>query len=62
MRGGVGAVSPNGVLGDPAGATAAEGQRCLETMATDVVRRVHGVPDARGMLCEAAGAAPWAVG
>jgi mycofactocin system creatininase family protein len=31
--GGVAAVSPNGVLGDPAGASAAEGERLLSTMA-----------------------------
>ncbi|HZZ52224.1 MAG TPA: mycofactocin biosynthesis peptidyl-dipeptidase MftE [Pseudonocardia sp.] len=30
--GGVGAVSPNGVLGDPAGASAAEGHRMLEAL------------------------------
>ena len=62
MSGGVGAVSPNGVLGDPAGATAAEGQRCLETMVADVARRVHGSPDARGMLGGMAGSAPGSSG
>jgi mycofactocin system creatininase family protein len=34
--GGVGAVSPNGVLGDPAGASAAEGKRLLAGMATEL--------------------------
>ncbi|WP_228941298.1 mycofactocin biosynthesis peptidyl-dipeptidase MftE [Nocardioides sp. Leaf374] len=38
--GGVGAVSANGVLGDPAGASAAEGERVLEAMARDVVERL----------------------
>ena len=33
-RGGVAAVSPNGVLGDPAGASAAEGAALLDAMAT----------------------------
>ena len=32
--GGVGAVSPNGILGDPSGATAEEGRRLLEAMIT----------------------------
>ncbi|WP_036507383.1 mycofactocin biosynthesis peptidyl-dipeptidase MftE, partial [Nocardioides sp. URHA0020] len=40
MAGGVGAVSPNGVLGDPAGASAAEGERVLEAMVADVVGRL----------------------
>lgn len=38
VRGGVAAVSVNGVLGDPAGATAAGGARLLEAMAADVAR------------------------
>jgi len=51
MAGGVGAVSPNGVLGDPTGATAEEGRRVLEAMTTDAVRRIRdGSPDAHGML------------
>jgi len=37
---GVAAVSPNGVLGDPAGATAAEGQAIVEGLLADLVRRV----------------------
>lgn len=47
ITGGVAAVSPNGVLGDPAGADAAEGRRLLESMADDVVaaaRRTASVP------------------
>jgi mycofactocin precursor peptide peptidase len=35
--GGVAAVSPNGVLGDPAGATAAEGERVLRRMVAEIV-------------------------
>ena len=51
MTGGVAAVSPNGVLGDPVGASAVEGKRLLEHMAQDVLGRiVSGEPDARGML------------
>lgn len=38
--GGVAAVSPNGVLGDPAGATAAEGRAVVDDLLTDLVRRV----------------------
>jgi mycofactocin precursor peptide peptidase len=37
MTGGVAAVSPNGVLGDPAGATAAEGERVLRRMVAEIV-------------------------
>jgi len=40
IRGGVGAVSPNGVLGDPAGASAGHGRAVLEAMVDDVVRRL----------------------
>ena len=40
MAGGVAAVSPNGVLGDPKGATAAAGERILEAMVSDVVGRL----------------------
>ena len=39
-RGGVGAVSANGVLGDPAGASAGEGERLLATLAADLVAAV----------------------
>ena len=41
MAGGVGAVSPNGVLGDPAGASAEHGRHVLEAMVDDVVRRLE---------------------
>jgi len=44
QRGGVKAVAPNGVLGDPAGATAAEGMQTLAAMAGDVVRHVKDLP------------------
>ncbi|MDF1605344.1 mycofactocin biosynthesis peptidyl-dipeptidase MftE [Nocardioides sp. YIM 152315] len=40
MTGGVAAVSPNGVLGDPASATAAEGERVLKAMVAEVVERL----------------------
>ena len=40
VRGGVAAVSVNGVLGDPAGATAAEGARLLEAMAAEAAGSV----------------------
>lgn len=39
-EGGVAAVSANGVLGDPAGASAAEGAHLLRTMAADLARAV----------------------
>ncbi len=49
--GGVRAVSPSGVLGDPTGATAAEGQRSLELMVEDALRRISGgTVDSNGML------------
>ena len=55
MAGGVGAVSPNGVLGDPAGASAAKGARVLADMTADAVRRIRdGLPDAHGMLSRSA--------
>ena len=38
---GVAAVSPNGVLGDPAGATADEGQSILAALADDLIAHVH---------------------
>jgi mycofactocin system creatininase family protein len=38
--GGIAAVSPNGVLGDPAGASAEEGALLLEAMAADLVASV----------------------
>lgn len=39
-RDGVAAVSPNGVLGDPNGASAAEGRELLETLVSDLTRAV----------------------
>lgn len=51
VRGGVAAVSANGVLGDPTGASAAEGRRLLEQMAREVAAAVRsGTPDACGRL------------
>ncbi|MGV3562497.1 MAG: mycofactocin biosynthesis peptidyl-dipeptidase MftE [Nocardioides sp.] len=41
MAGGVKAVSPNGVLGDPAGASAEEGAAVLASMVADVVDAVR---------------------
>jgi creatinine amidohydrolase len=38
--GGVRSVAPNGILGDPAGATAAEGEALLESLAGDLVHAV----------------------
>lgn len=51
IRGGVAAVSPNGVLGDPFGATAAEGEKLLSHL-SDALRGALGrwLPDARGRL------------
>ncbi|BBZ45825.1 putative mycofactocin system creatinine amidohydrolase family protein MftE [Mycobacterium parmense] len=50
-RGGVAAVSPVGVLGDPTTATAAEGRRILGEMVDGCVRRVaRWMPGADGML------------
>jgi len=40
-RGGVVAVSPNGVLGDPTGATVEEGERLLESLAADLIASVE---------------------
>ena len=44
ISGGVAAVSPNGVLGDPTGATAEEGRAVLETMVADVAGQLSGTP------------------
>jgi creatinine amidohydrolase len=41
VRGGVAAVSPNGVLGDPAGASAAEGEALLDRWTDDLVAAVQ---------------------
>jgi mycofactocin system creatininase family protein len=40
MIGGISAVSANGVLGDPSGASAAEGERVLKAMVAEVVGRL----------------------
>jgi creatinine amidohydrolase len=40
LVGGVAAVSPNGVLGDPADASAAEGERVLKAMVAEIVGRL----------------------
>ncbi|MGB8407947.1 MAG: mycofactocin biosynthesis peptidyl-dipeptidase MftE [Mycobacterium sp.] len=49
--GGVAAVSPVGVLGDPTTATAAEGRRIFAEMVGSCVRRIGAwEPDPRGML------------
>lgn len=54
MAGGIAAVSPNGVLGDPAGATAEAGAATLTEMADDIVRRItQATTDAHGMLVAA---------
>ncbi len=51
IEGGVIAVSPNGVLGDPAGATAQEGARVLDAMIDRLSRPVaEGLPDEHGRL------------
>ncbi|XRQ14386.1 mycofactocin biosynthesis peptidyl-dipeptidase MftE [Actinomadura welshii] len=50
---GVRAVSPSGVLGDPAGATAATGRELVEGMAASVAARIGGGRvDGRGRLLE----------
>ena len=41
-RHGLAAVSPNGVLGDPEGASAAEGRRLLDDLTADLVAAVEG--------------------
>ena len=56
---GVGVVSENGVLGDPAGASPAEGERLLEAMARRVAGLLHdGAPDEFGMLHRASPPVP----
>lgn len=50
-RGGVAAVSPIGVLGDPTTASAEEGARIFRAMVEACLRRItHWVPDRDGML------------
>jgi creatinine amidohydrolase len=57
IAGGVAAVSPNGVLGDPAGASAAEGVAVLGAMVDEICALVtDGHPDADGRLREPAAA------
>ncbi|MET0447197.1 MAG: creatininase family protein, partial [Aeromicrobium sp.] len=51
MAGGVAAVSPNGVLGDPTTATREHGADVLSTMVDQIVEQVrHAAPDSHGML------------
>lgn len=50
--GGVAAVSPNGVLGDPAGASAAEGRAVVDSLVDDLVGQVD-----RWLAAEAGGGA-----
>jgi creatinine amidohydrolase len=39
--GGVAAVSPNGVLGDPEGANAAEGESILDSLVADLTAHIE---------------------
>lgn len=56
---GVRAVSPSGVLGDPAGASAEKGRDIVRAMAASVARRIReGRADHRGRLLEPAAPAP----
>jgi creatinine amidohydrolase len=58
MADGVAAVSSNGVLGDPTGATAEHGADVLRTMVDDVVHRItSGSTDAHGRLTLASASA-----
>jgi len=51
MAGGVAAVSPNGVLGDPTSASSERGSQLLERMVDQIVHQIlRGAADARGML------------
>lgn len=51
LRGGIAAVSPNGVLGDPRGATAAEGEELLAALVAELrTRLARWEPDDRGRL------------
>ena len=51
VRGGTAAASPNGILGDPRGATAAEGEEILGVMVADLRGRLaRWTPDGRGRL------------
>jgi mycofactocin precursor peptide peptidase len=54
LAGGVAAVSPSGVLGDPTTATASEGARLLAALVADVAGRIeYGRTDAGGQLLPA---------
>ncbi|TQJ37895.1 mycofactocin biosynthesis peptidyl-dipeptidase MftE (plasmid) [Streptomyces sp. NBC_00080] len=55
MARGVRAVSPSGVIGDPAGASAGEGRRAMDAMASAAVRRIDAwTVDGRGRLVDRA--------
>jgi creatinine amidohydrolase len=57
VTGGVRSVSPNGVLGDPRGATAEAGASIFASIVDDVVARLrYGVPDDDGRLVATADA------
>ena len=58
VGGGVRSVSPNGVLGDPAGASAEEGETLLRGAVEDVLRRMPGEADGYGRLQPLADAVP----
>ncbi|BCY09744.1 mycofactocin biosynthesis peptidyl-dipeptidase MftE [Actinoplanes sp. L3-i22] len=54
VNGGVRSVAPNGVLGDPAGASADEGRDLLDALVTATIRRISRfAPDSRGRLVTA---------
>jgi creatinine amidohydrolase len=51
VKGGVRSVAPNGVLGDPAGASAGEGRALLDALVEEIARRISAfTPDTRGRL------------
>ena len=58
IGGGVRSVSPNGVLGDPAGASAEEGEALLRGAVEDVLRRMPGEADRYGRLQPVSAQAP----
>jgi creatinine amidohydrolase len=59
VAGGVGAVSSNGVLGDPTGASAAEGERLLDAMVRRIADLVRdGALDGSGRLRHASAPVP----
>lgn len=55
MDDGVHAVSPNGVLGDPTGATPAEGARVLEEMVAGALARIRGSASLRARAARTGG-------